>query len=123
MPEIVKFWYYPKAQVEFTWSEVEDLILFSERHYDGRCRSLSKQGGILYGMRNSFSARLQIQILSIAEEAALRKNAKITFDLDNDGAQLLAKCCENNDPILLMKMIAIVRKLNDEYLRLNPREA
>ena len=121
MPEIIKFWYYPKVEVEFTWIEVESLILFSESHYDGTCRSLSKQGGVLYGMRNSFDARLQVRIMDVAEEAAMRKGAKITWMLDNDTAGLLAKCCENNDPFLLSRMMIIGRKLNDEYLRLNPR--
>lgn len=121
MPEIVKFWYHPTAEVEFSWTEVETLILFSESHYEYKCRSLSKQGGTLYGMRNKFDDRLSVRILSIAEEAAMRKDAKITWDLDNSTTQLLAKCCENNDLLLLKKLMEISRKLNDEYLRLNPR--
>ena len=51
----------------------------------------------------------------------MRKDAKITWDLDNDTTQLLAKCCENNDLLLLKKLMEISRKLNNEYLRLNPR--
>ena len=37
MPEIIKFWYHPTVEVEFSWIDVETLILFSESHYDYKC--------------------------------------------------------------------------------------
>jgi hypothetical protein len=122
MPEIVKFWYYPKVEVEVSWGEVEELILFSEHHYDGTCRNLSKQGGVLYGMRNRFDARLHVRILDMAAEKALRKDAKITVSLTSEEVGLIAKCCENNDVLLLLRWLGVGHKLNDEYLRLNPRD-
>jgi hypothetical protein len=98
-------WYVPEVDVEFTWADVESMILLSERHYDYKCKELSQQYvGVLYGMRNMFESR--------------GKDATIIYRLNGRTADLLAKCVER-DPMLLYKMMPIVKKLNDEWRRVN----
>jgi hypothetical protein len=115
--KLLRMWYTPSADVEFTWTEVECMILFSERHYDYKCRELSKQGGVLYGMRNMFDARLPLRTGS-PDDLAVRKVATITYRLDVDTADLLAKTIEA-DPAMLYKMMPIVKGLNAEWRKIN----
>jgi hypothetical protein len=110
-------WYAPSADVEFTWTDVECMILFSERHYDYKCRELSKQGGVLYGMRNMFDARLPLRTGG-EDDLAVRRVATITYRLDSDTADLLAKTVEQ-DPAMLYKMMPIVKILNAEWRKIN----
>lgn len=114
-----RYWYKPEADVEFTWVEVESMILFSEMHYDYKCKELSKQGGVLYGMRNMFDARLPLRTGS-PDDLAVRKVATITYRLDAGTADLLAKCVEA-DPAMLYKLMPIVKALNDEWRKMNAR--
>jgi hypothetical protein len=113
----LRYIYYPQADVEFTWSEVECMILFSERHYDYKCRELSKEGGVLYGMRNMFDAKLPLRTGG-EDDKAVRRVAKIVYRLDGTTADLLAKTMEQ-DPTMLMKLVAIVKGLNKEFRRIN----
>lgn len=46
------FFYRVQTEVVFTEADVDVAIRCSERHYDHKCRSASKQGGFLYGMKN-----------------------------------------------------------------------
>jgi hypothetical protein len=113
---IAAIWYKPEADVEFTWTEVESLILLSERHYDHKCKELSQQYvhkckelsqqyvGVLYGMRNMFEFQ--------------GKGATITYRLDGSTADLLCKCAEA-DPALFGRLLPIFRALNDEWRRIN----
>ena len=43
----------PKAEVEFSASDVNLLMEWSKAHYDGVCRQAGKQGNFLYGLSNS----------------------------------------------------------------------
>lgn len=113
--KLLRMWYMPEADVEFTWTDVECLILLSERHYDYKCQELSKQGGMLYGMRNMFSFPLN---LGTEDDKAIRRTATITYRLDATEANLLAKCSES-DPSLLYRLVPIFKALNDEYLKIN----
>lgn len=115
--KVLRYWYTPSADVEFTWTEVECMILFSERHYDYKCRELSKQGGVLYGMRNMFDAKLPLRTGS-PDDLAVRKVATITYRLDAGTADLLAKTVEQ-DPSMLYKLKPIVKALNSEWRRVN----
>lgn len=45
----------PKFVMSFSELEVEVLNYASQVHYDGHCKSLSREGGILYGMRNQIA--------------------------------------------------------------------
>ena len=117
--KIQRMWYTPSADVEFTWTEVECMILFSERHYDYKCRELSKPGGVLFGMRNMFDARLPLRTGS-PDDLAVRKVANITWRLDATTADLLAKTVEA-DPAMLYKMMPIVKKLNAEWRKINKK--
>jgi hypothetical protein len=115
--KILSMLYMPMADVEFTWTEVECMILFSERHYDHHCRELSKQGGKLYGMRNMFDGKLPLR-LGGADDLAVRKVATITYTVDVMLANLLAKTVEQ-DPAMLYKLMQVVNKLNAEWRKMN----
>jgi hypothetical protein len=115
--KILSVSYMPMAEVEFTWTEVECMILFSERHYDYKCRELSKCGGELYGMRNKFDAKLPLR-LGGPDDLAARKIASITWTLDSTLAGLLAKTVES-DPALLYKLMQIAHKLEAEWRKMN----
>lgn len=103
--KILRMWYTPQAEIEFTLTEVWALTLFSERHYDYKCRELSMSGGLLRGMRNRF-------------EAKPAKDATISLLLDGSTVDLLAKCAEK-DPTLFDRLSAILKTLNNEYRKLN----
>jgi hypothetical protein len=109
--------YKPSADVEFTWTEVECMILFSEMHYDYKCRELSKQGGELYGMRNKFDSKLPLRTGG-EDDLAVRKIATITWTLDSSLAGLLAKTVES-DPAMLYKLMQIAHKLEAEWRKMN----
>jgi hypothetical protein len=117
--KILHMWYTPSVDVEFSWVEVESMILFSEMHYDYKCKELSKQGGVLYGMRNMFDARLPLRTGS-PDDLAVRKVATITYRLDAGTADLLAKCVES-DLSMLYKLMPIVKKLNAEWSKINAK--
>jgi len=102
--KILRMWYKPEAEIEFTLTEVWALTLFSERHYDYKCRELSMQGGLLRGMRNRFESDT--------------KDATISLCLDGSTVDLLAKCAEK-DPSLSGRLVAILKTLNNDYRKLN----
>ena len=102
--KILRMWYTPQAEIEFTLTEVWALTLFSERHYDYKCRELSMQGGLLRSMRNRFESDA--------------KDATISLLLDGSSVDLLAKCAEK-DPTLFGRLSAILKTLNAEYRKLN----
>lgn len=52
--KFLQFQYIAQAEIELTWTEVQSLMLFSERHYDRRCVQASQIGGILWGFRHQF---------------------------------------------------------------------
>ena len=105
--KIASWRYIPEIRVVFTRAEVMKLIEFSERHYDYKCRELSKCGA-LNGMRN---------MLDHGE----KPEDTVEYTLDNNTAQLIAKCCENNDMELLYNMSQIVLALCARYEEMNPR--
>lgn len=51
--ELISIRYAPHWLVTLTRAEVLQLEDCSQRHYDFKCQSLSKQGGKIYGMKNS----------------------------------------------------------------------
>jgi len=113
--KLLKVWYQPKVEVEFSWSDVEGMILFSEQHYDPTCKALSQPGGDLYGMRNKFNLPLRT---GGADDLAVRRMATITWTVDESLAGLLVKCVES-DPSMVYRMMPIVKKLGTEWRRLN----
>jgi hypothetical protein len=42
------------AEISFTELDVDTLVELSRKHYDSKCRGLSKRGGLLFGMKNLF---------------------------------------------------------------------
>lgn len=46
------FVYEVKVELLLTVVEVAILMVLSERHYDGHCKSVGKSGGFLYGLSN-----------------------------------------------------------------------
>ena len=102
--KIERIWYTPEADVEFTWTEVESMILLSERHYSYECKPTGEAGRILNGMRNRFEAK--------------GKGATISVKLGTTEADLLCKVCEA-DPSMLMRMHQVFRALNEEWKKVN----
>lgn len=80
----VKLIYEPKAMIEFTRQEVETLMVLAKAHYSGDCRSLAEQGGLLFGLNNTF-------ILSP------RRKLTLSWALTFRDVDLLRKVCENYD--------------------------
>jgi hypothetical protein len=115
--KLLNIWYMPEADVEFSWTDVEDLILLSENHYDYKCRELSQRGGMLYGMRNMFHFPI---FLGDERDKLLRLGAKITYRLDSSDANILAKCAESH-PMLFSKLLPVVKKLNNEWRKINAK--
>lgn len=99
----MKFLYNPYALVPFDEYEVDKLMLLSLQHYDGKCRQAGQPDGILWGIKNAVHA-------GITERP-----------LDAHEVNLLGKIAER-DLILLDKFTDILRALNDEYERLNPKQ-
>ena len=54
MPKIEQFYFPVEIELEITRAEVEHIRECSARHYDGKCKSASLQGGFVYGWRNRF---------------------------------------------------------------------
>ena len=102
--KLLKFWYQPEAEVEFTRKEVDELIRLSEKHYDMKCRALSQQGGVLFGMRNMFDGDAPTET--------------IVYRLDMSHAQLVAKTAENNCG-LLYKLANIVTQHDNAWKGVN----
>lgn len=50
-----KFSYKVSAEHVVTKDDLDRLLNNSERHYDGKCKSLSQQGGTLFGWRNQMT--------------------------------------------------------------------
>jgi hypothetical protein len=113
--KLLRTWYQPIAEVEFTWAEVENLILFSETHYDYKCKEMSLPGGVLLGMRNMFNFPLY---LGTEDDKALRRSAKITYSLDGWTADLLTKVAQS-DPVMGRKLGEITSHINDEWRKVN----
>lgn len=45
--------YEPIWLVQFTKADVDALRYCSQRHYDGKCKAASEEGGVIYGISNS----------------------------------------------------------------------
>jgi hypothetical protein len=122
--KIVRTWLHPKVDVEVTWSEMVTLMVLSATHYDGVCKSLSKQGGILYGWNNRFEATVDpetmtdIELLRGTPSWTRMRDKTITVMLNSREADLLAKVAERN-PILHSRLSAVFGELVDKYYELN----
>lgn len=98
------FFYAVQTEVRFTEPEVDAMIACSERHYDAKCRSLSKVGGFLYGMKN----QVRKDIGDPVEDAARNFS---THDLD-----ILQKVLEGANTPLEHSLYQQVRSLHLEAL-------
>jgi hypothetical protein len=93
--------YAPSVKVAFSETDIMSLFLFSEVHYDFLCKAQSKQGGILWGLRNRLENGFAVTYLTTSE------------------VDLIGKICEC-DPTMCGKFIKIIKECNAEYERLNP---
>lgn len=93
--------YTTKVKVAFSETDIMSLFLYSEMHYDGECKAQSKQGGILWGLRNR-----------------VEDGFAVTY-LMPDEVDLIGKICEC-DPAMCGRMSKIMEACNKEYERLNP---
>lgn len=96
--------YVAEALILFTDADIELLSMAADRHYDHKCRETVKQGGLLYGLRNTLIDGRVDAILKVAE------------------VDLLAKICENNPATreIGVGLRKALHTLNDEYRRMNP---
>jgi len=92
--KMLRVWYTLKADVEFTWTEVQSLNLLSEMHYDGECQNMFVGAG--------FNP----------------KTSTIAPTLDSIQLDYLAKIAEH-DPILHQRLITIVAALREDYYKIN----
>lgn len=94
------FGYSVNVVVEFNEAEVDRLIDCSQHHYDSKCRSLGRQGGFLFGMKNEF----------LMEDIPSEKG---TWTLSLSDLNILAKIIENpRNPAEMNLQIEISRLFN-----------
>lgn len=100
-----------KANIEFSKKDIEDLILCSANHYDGECKKLSKQGGLLYGLNNKIIlGNCPSTECNVIDDAA-------EWTLSITEVDLLAKCAEYGkyidevDPLLFVKVTRILNEM------------
>lgn len=102
----------PRANLIFTPEEVELMLKCSAHHYDGLCKSFSREGGLLVKMKNRFSW---------AEEGELPVHELFFREVDT-----LAKITENRFPgqekeifALHFSLMTVLQDLNYEAVRVN----
>lgn len=119
--KFVKMVYSPKCLVSFTKEDVEVLLECSRRHYDGRCKAAGQVGGFLYGIKNHVEWGGP-EIGGPTEPSPV--------ELTWDKIDILAKItepvvmhlCSRQAFELHQAFMTLLRQLNEEYVRLNPRE-
>lgn len=112
--KLAQLFYIPEACVEFTQADINLLMKSSQGHYDRLCRSLSENGGLIYGLNNA--AR--------TSETGLADRNCTLRDID-----VLRKIMEMPPGLRGTKHVDEVQaflaetfnKLSDEYNRMNPR--
>ncbi len=106
------------TEVVVTEALVDTLILSSQRHYDRLCKEQSMEGGILRGMKNSFS---YYQIPEAPPQT-------VTWPLSTHDLDVLAKVTEpiiNADFLNTPRMeahtliVKLLREAHAEWERLN----
>jgi hypothetical protein len=63
--------YRPHWVIELTRIEIKQLMKCSESHYDSKCQSVSKIGGIVYGMAIALYRRRKIRTIVTWREVDL----------------------------------------------------
>ena len=114
--EVTGFVYKALAVVRFTPEEIAVMVRCSKCHYDGKCKDLSVQGGLLYGWTNLLAWRTEKGSHDPLEEV-----------LDFSRLDTLCKVVEFPPPDveqigreLHKKIYDVLTSLNAEYTRLNP---
>lgn len=98
--KILEWRFIPEVEVAFSEGDIAGFFLFAEMHYDGLCKQAAKQGGLLWGLRNSVVNGYALVTLKSA-------------DID-----LLAKIMQT-DPMIYKKLANILSEMNKEYKRIN----
>lgn len=96
----------PKAEVEFSASDVNLLMEWSKAHYDAACKQVGQRTGWLYGLSNSapdykhtLTWRQLDTLRKICEMGALMQNPlAITMSLQLCG--ILTKMSENSPDVI-----------------------
>lgn len=102
----------PRVIVKFTQEDLEVLWVCSETHYDGKVKSLSREGGKLWGMRNM-----------------LGEASSGEYELSQDDLDTMMKALENHCPRIERERYLVLHDdihgiwlgLRGEYRRLNPK--
>lgn len=114
--QLTKFRFTPEVVIVFTADEIAALFKASMAHYDMKCNEASLIGGVLWNIRNRFEGN----------------NTKVEVTLRWCDVDLLGKIAEQlylvcgDEPVLVARLnfgehsfSGILRKLNDEYTRVN----
>jgi hypothetical protein len=107
--------FIPTALIQFTEEEISALFLASAAHYDGVCRQASQPGGVLWGLRNRLHDGIAQAEISHRDLDLLGKVAEQLDLTHRDNPGLVARIRYNSEN----SFSAILRKLNDEYDRIN----
>ena len=100
------FVYRVEMEIEVTRAEHTELVELANHHYDYKCQSLAKQGGMLYGWGNMFEARKPTETIKV----------KVTWgDLDT-----LCKVTEASEASgsLVVDLRRLFRELREETHRI-----
>lgn len=82
------FKYDVNVDLEFTEKEIDHLAHLSRRHYDGRCKAASQNGGFLYGMMNFQEGGKASRRLNAHDLATLAKITEMEFMLPSSEVKL-----------------------------------
>lgn len=119
--KFVKMVYSPRCLVSFTKEDVEVLLECSRRHYDGRCKAAGQVGGFLYGIKNHVEWGGP-EIDGPTEPSPV----ELTFDKLDTLAKItepvVMHLCSRQAFELYQTFMTLLRQLNEEYVRLNPKE-
>lgn len=119
--KFVKMLYSPRCLVSFTKKDVEVLLECSRLHYDVRCKTAGQVGGFLYGIKNHVEWGGP-EIGGPTEPTPV----ELTFDKLDTLAKItepvVMHLCSKEAFELHQTFMTLLRQLNEEYGRLNPRE-
>ena len=110
-PPNFSFRYDVHIEATITREEVDKLLEYSSRHYDGVCKAAGQVGGFIYGWSNYFS---------LGEETPLDE---YEFTISRRELDLVAKICEISDRDLYRKYLQMCKAANNQMREVNETKA
>lgn len=115
--ERLRFNNIPRAVLNFTEAEVAILMRCSELHYDSRCKSYSKPGGFVHGLKNR---------LTWPDTNGKTGEVDAMFSDVDTMAKIVEFTCPGVDRhaqfSLGLELSRTLTALNEEYRRINPED-